>query len=173
PFVVVTIGLSSTSSAGFAHAILTGGRQEGACRQACDDRRRGAKPPSGDVMREPPPPKPVTVGVPRPVDEERLPLDLFALDEAPVAAVLGVVTVVAHHEIRVRRDDGGLAAVRVPAVGLPRRRQRPLAAFDVRLAERLAVDEHLRAAYLHAVSGRADDPLDEVALLVLRILEDD
>src|SRR5215470_11996112 len=55
------------------------------------------------VIRQPPPAQPVSVAVPRPVDEEGLALDLVALDEAPVAAVLRVVAVVAHHEVRVGR----------------------------------------------------------------------
>src|SRR5436309_15626246 len=70
------------------------------------------------IVRQPPPAEPVPVAIPRPVDEEGLTFDLVALDEAPVAAVLRVVAVVAHHEVRVGGHDRGLAAVGVPAVGV-------------------------------------------------------
>ena len=49
--------------------------------------------------------------VPRPVDQEGLAADLLAPDEAPVAAVLGVVPVVAHDEVRARRHHERVAAV--------------------------------------------------------------
>src|SRR4029079_7700956 len=42
-------------------------------------------------------------GLVRPVDHERLALDVFARQEPPVAAVLRIVAVVAHHEIVVGR----------------------------------------------------------------------
>src|SRR5262247_3447034 len=82
--------------------------------------RRSARQQPGlrNIIREPPPAEPVPVAVPGPVDEEGLALDLVALDEAPVAAVLRVVAVVAHHEVRVGGYERGLAAVRVAAVGV-------------------------------------------------------
>src|SRR5215470_1579576 len=119
-----------------------------------------------NIIREPPPAEPVAVAVPRPVDEEGLALDLVALDEAPVAAVLRVVAVVAHHEVRVGRHDRGLAAVGVAAVAIAAAHRR-VGELRVRLVERLAVDQHLMAADLHALARRRDDALDEVTLLVL------
>src|SRR6267142_3715199 len=125
-----------------------------------------------DIVREAPPAEPVPVAVPGPVDEEGLALDLVALDEAPVATVLRVVPVVTHYEIRVGRHDRGLAAVRVAAEGVAAAHA-GVRELGVELDERLAVDQDLMAADLHALAGRRDDPLDEVALLVLRVLEHD
>src|SRR5207249_825687 len=98
-----------------------------------------------NIVREPPPAEPVTVAIPGPVDEEGLALDLVALDEAPVAAVLRVVAVVAHHEIGVGRHDRGLAAVGVAAVGFTAA-YAGVGELRVGLGERLAVDQHLVAA---------------------------
>src|SRR5262245_59510262 len=124
------------------------------------------RPRLRNVIREPPPAEPVPVAIPGPVDEEGLALDLVALDEAPVAAVLRVVAIVAHHEVRVGRHERGLAAVRVAAVGVATAHGR-VGELRVGLAQRLAVDEDLVAFHLHALARRRDDPLDEVALLVL------
>ena len=44
---------------------------------------------------------------------------------------------------------------------------------DVRLVERLAVDVDLLVLQLDRLARQADDALDEVALRVLRVLEDD
>src|SRR5438445_9897978 len=107
-----------------------------------------------NIVREPPPAEPVTVAIPGPVDEEGLALDLVALDEAPVAAVLRVVAVVAHHEIGVGRHDRGLAAVGVAAVGFTAA-YAGVGELRVGLDERLAVDQHLVAADLHALARRA------------------
>src|SRR5439155_9178503 len=55
-----------------------------------------SRPPlqwSRDIAGQSPPAEPVMVAVPRPVDQERLALDLVALDETPVATVLRVVAV--------------------------------------------------------------------------------
>src|SRR5213594_1041072 len=128
--------------------------------------------PLRNIVRESPPAEPVPVTVPRPVDEEGLPPDLVALDEAPVTAVLRVVAVVAHDEVGVGRHDRGLAAVGVAAVGFTAPHA-GVGELRVGLDERLAVDQHLVAADLHALARRRDDALDEVALLVLRILEHD
>src|SRR5262245_41935962 len=50
----------------------------------------------------------------RPVDDERLALHELARQEAPIAAVLRVVAVVAHHEVLVRRyGDGPVALAHV------------------------------------------------------------
>src|SRR5262245_42223672 len=116
------------------------------------------------VVPQPPPPQPVAVAIPRPVDQERLAFDLVPLHEPPVAAVLRVVAVVAHHEERVGGNRRRLTPVRVAAVGAAAvAERRPVT--DVRLHEALAVDVDLLAADDHAVAGRAHDPLDEVPLL--------
>src|SRR5262252_4381799 len=116
-----------------------------------------------NIVREPPPAEPVSVAIPGPVDEEGLALDLVALDEAPVAAVLRVVAVVAHHEVRVGGYERGLAAVRVAAVGVAAAHRR-VGELCVGLAQRLAVDQDLMATHLHTLARRRDDSLDEVAL---------
>src|SRR5262249_19048188 len=81
--------------------------------------RRGGEAPS--ESRQPgaqaTPPRPVGLAVPRPVDQERLAADLLALDEAPVAAVLRVVAVVAHDEVGAWWHHRRLAAVEIAAVG--------------------------------------------------------
>src|SRR5204863_6067679 len=94
------------------------------------------------IVREPPPPQPVPLAVPRPVDEEGLALDLVALHEAPVPAVLRVVAVVAHDEVAVGGHAGGLAAVGVAAVR-GGARERGVAGLHVGLHEGPAVHEDL------------------------------
>src|SRR4029450_10449423 len=106
-------------------------------------------------------------------DEESFPLDLVALDEAPIAAVLRVVAVVAHDEVGVEGHRGGLAAVRVSAVGVAAACRRGIGELGVRLLQGPAVDKDLMAADLHALARDRDDPLDEVTLLILRVPEDD
>src|SRR5439155_3761494 len=96
-------------------------------------RSRGV-PVLRDVAPESPPAEPVMVAVPRPVDEKRLALDLVALDEPPVAAVLGVVAVVAHDEVGIGRHGRRLAAVGVAAVAILDR-ARAVGEFRVRLDE--------------------------------------
>jgi hypothetical protein len=44
---------------------------------------------------------------------------------------------------------------------------------DVGLVEGRAVDQHLLVAQLQRVAGQPDDPLDEVAIRLLGVLEDD
>src|SRR5262249_48679863 len=104
----------STLSAGSARAIRGWGEAATSAPNASAERRKGGEAPLRglrNIVSKPPPPEPVAVAVPRPVDQERLALELVAPDEAPVTAVLGVVPVVAHDEVRVGRDLGRLAAV--------------------------------------------------------------
>ena len=51
--------------------------------------------------------------------------------------------------------------------------QRGLDEMDVGLFDRLAVDEDLLVPYLDRLAGQADDALDEVALRLVGVLEDD
>ncbi len=95
-----------------------------------------------------------------------------ASNEPPVAAVLGVVAVVAHDEVGIARDDRGFAAVGVAAVRVLDRAC-AVGELGVGLDELPAVHEHLAATDLDPVTGRPDDPLDEISLLVLRVLEHD
>src|SRR5262247_4431502 len=129
----------SASSAGFARATESLGGGFG----------RGAKPPSESWQpgAQATPPRPVSLAVPRPVDQERLAADLLALDEAPVAAVLRVVAVVAHDEVRALRHHRRLAAVEIAAVG--RGHDGNGTGTDIRLLEETAVQHHTIVHDLH------------------------
>src|SRR5512146_379350 len=99
-------------------------------------------------------------GLVRPVDEQRLALDIVARQEAPIAAVLRVVAVVAHDEIAIRR-------YRHRPEPLTHVRRRDLLVIvrrwcqevDIRLVERLVVDEDLLVTQLHGLARQADDAL--------------
>src|SRR5258705_13676313 len=77
---------------------------------------------SGRVAKQPVPADPERIRGHAHVDEERPPADVRAGQEAPEAAVVGLVAVVAHHEVVVGRNDdrapivrGRTVARRVPA----------------------------------------------------------
>ena len=93
------------------------------------------------------------------------------LDEAPVAAVLRVVAVVAHHEVRSRGHHDGIAAVEIAAVS--RRRGGQRARAHVGLVQGLAVHVGAVVLDLHRLAAHRDDALDEVSRLVVGVLEDD
>src|SRR3989442_11046316 len=93
--------------------------------------------------------------VPGPVDQEGLATDLRALDEAPVAAVLGVVPVVAHDEVRARWNAQRLAGIEVAAVG--GRRGVEGAGTHVRLVEGPAGPAHPVVAAPDRVVAPGDD----------------
>src|SRR5919106_3321434 len=131
------------------------------------------RPRLRNIFPEPPPPQPVPVAVPRPVDQEGLALDLVPTDEAPVAAVLRVVPVVAHDEVRVWRHLRGLAAVGVAAVERAAVPGEQRGVLDVGLGEPLPVDVDVVAPDEDLVAWGADDALDEVTLLVLGVPEHD
>src|ERR1035438_601064 len=87
----------------------------------------------------------------RPIGEERSADDPRLRDRAPVPAVLGVGTVVAHHVVVAARDrDRGRETAR-PA----------LAGNDVGILLLDAVAEHVTVADRDPVAGQPDDPLDE------------
>ena len=77
----------------------------------------------------------------RPVDDERLALDVVARQEAPVAAVLRVVAVVAHHEVLIgRHRDRAVALAHVERRDLARAPSgRRAARGSARTARRAAV----------------------------------
>src|SRR5215831_4965301 len=133
----------------------------------------GARPPPsflGQPGAQAAPARPVSLTVPRPVDQEGFTADLLPLDEAPVAAVLGVVAVVPHDEVRAGRHHRRLAAVEVAAVG--RGHGGNGSGTDVRLVDETTVEHHPVVHHLHGVAAHRHDALDEVAGLVVRILED-
>jgi hypothetical protein len=101
--------------------------------------------------------------VPGPVDHEGLPPDLLALQESPVAAVLGVVAVVAHDEIGVCGNGDRTVLRRVAQV----------AVAGIGLFKRLAVDEDPALLDEQLLAAHGHYALDEIAFLVPRILEDD
>src|SRR5882672_7953836 len=82
-------------------------------------RKGGGAPPPSELWQpvaQTAPPRPMALRVPGPVDQEGLAADLVAVNEAPVAAVLGIVAVVAHDEVGARGDHEGIARVEIPAV---------------------------------------------------------
>src|SRR5215471_13712236 len=157
--------MNGTSALDSVATSIDAGRIEGR-------REESARPFEGlrDEMAEPAPAEPVGLRVPRPVDHERLAPDLLALDEAPVAAVLGVVPIVAHHEVRPRGDEQCLARVEIPAVGGRGVAEGPRS--HVWLVEEPAVQPHAVVTHLDGIATDRDDALDEVTRLVVGILED-
>src|SRR6266511_5922495 len=126
------------------------------------------QPALGQPVAQPTPPGPMALAVPRPVDQEGLATDLLAPDEPPVAAVLGIVPVVAHDEVRARWHHERVAAVEITAVA--RRDSRDGAGADVGLFDEAVVDHDPVVLHLHRVAPDGDDALDEVAALVVGVL---
>src|SRR4051795_6976361 len=92
----------------------------------------------------------------RPVGRERATDDPFARDRAPEAAVVGVATVVAHHEPVVRRDgDRGCEVASAAAAALAR-------AVDVPVALALAVAIDVATLDVDRVPRSGNHALDEV-----------
>src|SRR5436190_1386021 len=100
-------------------------------------------------------PRPSAFTIPGPVDCDCTPFDLLAPHETPVAAVLGVVTVVAHHEVGIARHRGRLATVRVAAIA--RWRTDAAGSVDVRFPEKAAVHIRLIAADQNLLTRKRDD----------------
>src|SRR3954471_24131177 len=90
-----------------------------------------------------------------PVGEEGLADDPLLGDGSPVAAIVALPTVVAHHKKVPRRNLDGFLQIAefVAACSL----------VDVRLVERLAVDVGAIAIHVERVARQAYDALDEVA----------
>ena len=128
-------------------------------------------------------------GIVRPIDQERLALDVFRWNEAPVAAVSGIIAVIAHGEVmagrhhhfsvhyvilqhirgfRRERKVGGcgweIVTIRVDVVRLVNL---------VRFVEFPAVQEHLLVDEVDAVAGDADNALHIILFDVEGIAEDD
>ncbi len=110
----------------------------------------------------------------RPVHDEGLAFHVGSREEAPIAAVLGVVAIIAHHEEVAGRNRHRavrhLHVARRELVGV--RRAGRLEEVHVRFVEHRAVDVDALVAQLEGLAGQADDALDEVALRVLGVLED-
>src|SRR5262249_46366072 len=134
------------------------GRAPGSLRSA------SLAPGSAHQAPEAIPAQPVIGAVPRPVDHQRLALDVRDGHGTPEARVVALVPVVTHHEDVVLRHRVGLEVVRVPGGPRPGR---------VRVVPRLAVDEHVAIAYLDGLALGGDDALDEVLGAILRPDEDD
>src|SRR5712691_8829166 len=160
--------------------------QNGTCRYAPTDRARGTQvwrlliPASraqvvGNLLGQPVPQSspagPVALAVPRPVNQESLAADLLAPDESPVPAVLGVVPIVAHNEVRALRHHERIAPVQIAAMA--RGHGRDGAGPDVGLVDEAAVEYDPVVLHLHGVAPDPDDALDEVTALVVRVLEHD
>src|SRR5260370_42220005 len=127
----------------------------------------------------------------RPVNQKRTPADGVAVHESPIPAVLTVIAVVAHGEILPGRNDD-LAVVdiflylrsplrnRVWRHHLASRRREGVVkgigkyrrgVHSVWFIEALPVDEHIPVDQLQAITGEDDDPLHEMLVIGVRVLE--
>ena len=97
-----------------------------------------------------------------PVDEQAPPLHILRRQRPPEPAVVAVVAVVPHHEVVVFGHPV-LPHPRLPAVD----------EGGVVLGQRPAVHQHLPPTDLQRLARQPHDPLDEVALRLLRELEHD
>src|SRR5581483_10970395 len=104
------------------------------------------------------PAHPAIRAVPRPVDDDRLALDVRERHGAPEARVVALIAVVPHHEHRALGD-------RVGTVGIERRVDG--AVVRVRIGHGLAVDEELAVAQLDGLALGGDHALDEVLAAIL------
>src|SRR5918995_4614737 len=96
--------------------------------------------------------------VDRPVREEGLSYDPVAGDGPPVAAVVASSTVVAHHEVMVRRNGDAFREIAASESG---------AGLDEVLFGLHSVDHRASALDRKGVSRPGDDPLDEVRVRAL------
>src|SRR5688500_6278246 len=99
-----------------------------------------------------------------PVNDERPALDVIARQEAPIAAVLRVIAVIAHYKVMFRRNsDWTVVLARIAA------ECRPIAGFDflrhrgrlfhivsMRLVDQLAIDVNALVPYLDLLAGESD-----------------
>src|ERR1700732_1190686 len=85
------------------------------------------------------------------VNQERRADNVFAGDEAPIAAVVRVFPIVAHHEIMTRRN--------LPRPAIFGRVRRLVA---IGLNEWCSVDENPALPDIEGVARQPDDPLDEI-----------
>src|SRR4051812_33008226 len=92
----------------------------------------------------------------RPVGEEGMTDDPLLGDRPPVAAIVALPTVVAHHKKVARRNRDGLRQIAQVVASR--------ALVDVGLVQRLAVDVRVVVADVELVARKADHALDEVAV---------
>jgi len=104
----------------------------------------------------------------RPDAKPSFAVDPVAGDGTEKARVLRFVSVVAHHEVLVGRDEGTIAEAPWLRIGL----QSP-GLGQVGLVEPMAVDVHDTVANQQPFARQGDDPLDEVGGVVRRRPEDD
>src|SRR6185437_3586456 len=83
--------------------------------------------------------------------------DVGSWNEAPITAIVGIVAIIPHHKIGVRRN------VKRPGIFLRRVgiRQR----IEIGLIQLLAVHEHNAAFYFDRVARQADDALNEIFVI--------
>src|SRR4029453_10717207 len=120
-------------------------------------------------------------GVVRPVNDECTAFHIIARQKTPVAAVLRVVPVVAHHKVMFRRNsDRAVVLSRIPAqslafdlVQLLRDRWGFLHVVGEGLVHQKAIYVDALVADLDVLTRQSDDALDEVSLRVFGILEHD
>src|SRR5215472_4848801 len=123
----------------------------------------------------------------RPIDEHRAANDVFSWDEAPIATVKALITIVAHGEVitfryyqvlslracafeqRPPRWDTLLSHRRESGELIPVVIVRSISAQDVRLFERLTITINHAVTETKAVMGYSDNALDHVHPLLPRI----
>src|SRR5882672_10821398 len=90
----MSLRMAFTSVNHMQHAVPPGSREE-----VCEHRHKAFEGASGRFVLVV-----LAPGLVRPVDQERFSFDVVAAQKSPVAAVLRVVAIVAHHEILVGRN---------------------------------------------------------------------
>src|SRR5687767_1170372 len=116
-----------------------------------------------------------------PVNDECPALYIIARQEPPIAAVLGVIAVIAHYKVMFRRNSdwtvvlARIAAECGPIAGFDflRHRGRLFHVVGMRLVDQLAIDVNALVPYLDLLARQSNDPLDEIPLRILRVLEHD
>src|SRR5437667_5907834 len=177
-FGVVNCNPASTTTAA-RNASRTSRRRSGlsgsCASRACELTARAdddptTRKPSMDQPADPLPSHPAVLAVPRPVDDERLPLHVVERHEAPEAAVVATVAVVAHDEHLVGRDRHRSVVVARHETALV---ARPVDEVPVRVVDLLVVHVDLFVADLDRVPRLTDDALDEILVRIHRVHEHD
>jgi hypothetical protein len=98
----------------------------------------------------------------RPVDKDGLAVNVLPIDRAPDSTVVGRLSMVPEHEVVVRLDISRRAVLMIE-----------VARRNVRLGERLVIDENASLLNIHPLSGKANHPLDVRFRGIQGIQEDD
>src|SRR5689334_14713382 len=164
-FGVTNCSAARTTAAPSSARRIVRGPSAGADRSSLTDAAR-----SVDQVADALPAHPAILAVPGPVDQERLALHVVERHEAPEAAVVAAVAVVAHDEDLVGRHGDRTVVV---ARGEPALVAGALDEVRPRVVDLLVVHVELLVLDLDDVTRLTDHPLDEVLLRIDRVDEDD